>query len=175
MEKIIDLQKTEDKEKELSLRERLLSLEKEGKFVFHGSPDNIDTLEPRQPFISNIKSKIKEKHGEPCVVATPRADIAIFRAIVNPKNFPEKEYASSFSINKDDTLRLCATKQVLENIKDKRGFVYVLDKSLFKRFSGMEWRSKQTIKPNEVILVTAEDLFPNIQLIDKDFNPIKNE
>jgi hypothetical protein len=173
MRETVRLHKTENKENDLSPRERLLILEKEGKFVFHGSPDNIDTLEPRQPFIFDIKSKIKEKHGEPCVVATPRADIAIFRAIVNPKNFPEKEYASSFSINKDDTLRLCATKQVLENIKDKRGFVYVLDKSLFKKFSGMEWRSEQIIKPNGVILVTAEDLFPNIQLMDKDFNPIK--
>jgi len=175
MEKITDLSKTEKEEKNLSPREKLLSLEKEGKFVFHGSPDSIEILEPKQPLIFNKQSKAREKHGEPCVAATPYADIAIFRAVVNPRNFPEKGYASSFGVNKDNTARLCATKQVLENIKDKKGFVYVLDKSSFEKFSDMEWRSEQIIKPNEVILITADDLPSNIQLIDKDFNPIKNE
>jgi hypothetical protein len=175
MEKITDLLKTEKEEKNLSPREKLLSFEKEGKFVFHGSSDSIEILEPKQPLIFNKQSKAKEKHGEPCVAATPHADIAIFRAIVNPRNFSEKGYASSFGVNKNNTIRLCATKQVLENIKDKRGFVYVLDISLFKRFSGMEWRSNQAIKPNEVILVTADDLPRGIKLINKDFNPIKNK
>lgn len=165
--------KNENKERNLNARERLLFLEKEGKFLFHGSPDKIEVLEPRQPLIYNIHNKKKEKHGNLCVAATPCADIAIFRAIVNSKNFSKDDYASSFGVNKDDTIKLATTKPVLEKIKDKKGFVHVISRELFDKFSDMEWRSEKTIKPEEIVSVTAEDLPPNIQLIDKDFNPIK--
>lgn len=152
-------------EKISSARERLLSLENEGKFVFHGSAREIETLEPRQPYIGKGKD---EKHGDPCVATTPFADIAIFRAIINEDNFQQKTYASSFGYDSDKGIELCASRAVLDNLKDKKGFVYVLDKSLFKKFSGMEWRSEQAIKPGEVITVTVEDLSSDIKLIDKD-------
>ena len=167
------IDKLEFTEKESSLREKLLSLEEEGKFVFHGSSDVIKKLEPRQPYISNKETKKQEKHGEPCVAATSHADIAIFRAIVNNKNFSKITHASRFWINKNNLPQFATTKKVLENVKDKKGFVYVLDKSLFNQFSGMEWRINKDIEPIEVISVTNKDLPPNIQLIDKDFKPIK--
>lgn len=165
--------KNENKERVSNTREKLLSLEKEGKFVFHGSPDKIKELKPRQPLIYNIHNKKQEKHGNLCVAATPYVDIAIFRAIVNSKNFSKDDYASSFGINKNDTIRLATTKSVLEKIQDKKGFVHIISRELFDKFSGMEWRSEKTIKPEEIVSVTAEDLPPDIQLIDKDFNPIK--
>lgn len=173
MEKMPETLKEEYREGTLNLREKLISLEKEGKFVFHGSSEIINILEPRQPYIFNKKTKKREKHGELCVVATPYADIAIFRAIVNKKNFPESGYASSFKINKNGLPELAATEQILKNVVDKKGFVYVLDKSLFSRFSNMEWRTGKEIKPNEIILVIAKDLPSDIQLIDKDFNRIE--
>jgi len=170
MKETAGLQKTEKRENNLSPREKLLSFEKEGKFVFHGSARQIETLEPRQPCIGK-----DEKHGDPCVATTPFVDIAIFRAIINEDNFPQKTYSSSFGFDSDKGIELHASQIVLDNLKDKKGFVYALDKSLFKKFSGMEWRSEKTIKPNEVILVTADDLPSGIKLIDKDFNPAKNE
>lgn len=173
MEEIEKTSKIESKETVLSSRDKLLSLEKEGKFVFHGSPDEIETLEPRQPLIYNVQKKEKEKHGNPCVAATPYADIAIFRAIVNSKNFSHGGYASFLKVDKEGVMKLATTKQVLEEIEDKKGFVYVLDKSVFDKFSNMEWRSESPIKPEDVIVVTAEDLPPNIQPIDKNFNPSK--
>jgi len=153
---------SENRERGLSIRERLSSLEKEGKFVFHGSAREIEILEPRQPYIEK-----GEKHGNPCVATTPFADIAIFRAIVNEDNFSHKDYSSSFGFDSDKGIELCASQDILDDLGDKKGFVYVLDKSLFEKFSGMEWRSEGPVKPIEVIAVTAEDLSPNIQLIDK--------
>jgi len=153
---------SERKEKDPSVRERLLDLEKSGKFVFHGSAREIETLEPRQPYIER-----GEKHGNPCVATTPFVDIAIFRAIINEDNFAEKDYSSSFSFDSDKGIELNASQVVLNNLKDKKGFVYVLDKSLFEKFSGMEWRSEQSVKPVEVVEVTTEDLSDNIKLINK--------
>jgi hypothetical protein len=161
-------------EEKLSSREKLLAFEKENRFVFHGSPDEIKILEPRQPLVFNVQKKKREKHGEPCVAATPYADIAIFRAIINQKNYPTGDYVSFFKVSKEGLMEFGTTKQVLERIKEKKGFVYVLNKEAFKRFSNsnMEWRASEAIKPEDVFLVTAEDLPSNIQIVDKDFNPI---
>ncbi len=89
-------------------REKLLSLEKEGKYVFHGSPDIIKTLEPRQAYNQNKETGVMEKDGEPAVFATPYADVAIFRALINAKGI-SGESTSSFGIN-GEQLHFSATK-----------------------------------------------------------------
>jgi hypothetical protein len=139
--------------KEVSPREKLHALELEGKYVFHGSPGHISILEPKQAY------NFGKEHGEPSIVATPMADVAIFRAVINSKNFPEN-HASSFGVNEDGTLHFEASKDILENIKSKKGFVYVLSKAGFKSFEGspMEFRSTKETAPEEVIEVTADDL-----------------
>ena len=50
-------------------REELKMLEKTGKFVFHGSLDSIDILEPRQAYNSNKETGQKEADGVPAVFA----------------------------------------------------------------------------------------------------------
>ena len=109
-------------------RKKLLALQKKG-FLFHGSPFKIDKLGLRQPVNFNIKKNKYVKHGKPCVAATPFADIAIFRAIINKTNFPSKskDYAASFGI-KSKKLNLATTKKVLENLSNQCGYVYVFDK-----------------------------------------------
>ena len=72
MEKIL-------KEEKKSVRKKLLFLEKKGKFIFHGSATGLDYLEPQQVFNFDLQAKKNEKHSEPCVAATPFADIIIFR------------------------------------------------------------------------------------------------
>ena len=158
------------KEEKKSVREKLLSLEKEGKFVFHGSAAKLDYLEPQQAFNFDIQAKKNEKHGEPCVAATPFADIAIFRAIINKKNFPD-EFTSRFSFD-DGIVKFFATKEILDNLNDKKGKVYILDKHLFEKFSGMEFRSDKKVKPIQIVTVGAEDLPQNIVIIDNEFNEI---
>ena len=73
---------------------RLLALEKNGNFVFHGSPKDIVALEPRQAHNINKETKKMEKDGEPAVFATSYAEIAIFRSLVNKSNVKESNRSS---------------------------------------------------------------------------------
>ena len=145
-------------------RERLLFLEKEGKFVFHGSPDVIDILNPRQAENKNGETGEMEKDGEPAVFATPYADMAIFRALMDTKGVVGGS-ESTFGIDGQD-LYFSATKNLLDQANKKIGRVYVLDKEKFKNFEAMQCRSNESVTPVEVIEVTAEDLPENIKLIE---------
>lgn len=142
-------------------KEKLLNLEKEKKYVFHGSPFKLKQLNPNQGYNYNKELNKMVEDGEPAISASPYIDIAIFRAIINPHNFPFKGYESAFGIS-----RFRTTQKVLENLKNKKGNVYVLDKAQFYRFSNMEWRSSKKIKPIEIIQVFSNDLPENITAID---------
>lgn len=63
-------------------REYLLSLEKEGNFMFHGSPTRMDVIEPRQASGDDRETGQRENDGNPGVFATPFADVAIFHALM---------------------------------------------------------------------------------------------
>ncbi len=119
------------KENMENTKEKLLSLEKEGRFVFHGSAIKVDALEPRQPYNRNEKTGEMEKHGEPCVAATPFAEVAIFMAVVNQNNVGVN-FTSGFGMGKEGKIELRASKETLEKGKDKKGYVYVFEKCQFK-------------------------------------------
>ncbi len=144
-------------------REKLLLLEKEGKYVFHGSPDFIKTLDPHQAYNRSAETEKMEKDGEPAVFATPYADVAIFRALINIKDVVG-ESESNFGIN-GERLHFSTTKNLLDQAKKKIGKVYVLGKQKFKDFEGMQCRSEESIVPIEIIEVTVEDLPDDIQII----------
>ncbi|MFA5987201.1 MAG: hypothetical protein WC797_00935 [Candidatus Paceibacterota bacterium] len=143
-------------------REELAPLEKDGKYVFHGSPVLLDKLELRQPFTYCEETGKQEKHGEPSICATSFVDIAIFRAIVNKNNAPIKKYTSEFGNheNKKDKpgLYFKMTPETVKEIKNKVGYVYVFDRSFFKKFSNMEWRTNKEIVPLQSIQVSFDDL-----------------
>jgi len=161
----MDFEKPPTIEREGKNRERLLSLEKEGKYVFHGSPDTVEVLEPRQAYNRSKETGNMEKDGEPAVFATPYADVAIFRALINAKGI-SGESTSQFGID-EDKLHFSATKNLLEAARGKIGKVYVLDKQKFQDFEGMQCRSSETNEPIEVIEVTVDDLSQNIEMIEK--------
>jgi hypothetical protein len=143
-------------------RERLLELEKEGKFVFHGSPTIIDVLEPRQAYKYN-KNHERKEDGKPAVFASQYADVAIFRALTSGYNVGG-ESSSGFGID-DGKLHFSATQNLLDAAKGMVGHVYVLDKDNFSRFVGMQCRSFKKNIPVETIEVTIADLPPNIEII----------
>lgn len=161
----MDFEKPPTIEHEGKNRERLLSLEKEGKYVFHGSPDNIAVLEPQQAYNRSKETGNMEKDGEPAVFATQYADVAIFRALTDTRGV-SGESTSQFGID-GDKLHFSATKNILEAAKTKVGKVYVLDKQKFQDFEGMQCRSSEIIEPIKVIEVTFEDLPQNIETIEK--------
>ncbi|MDD3435201.1 MAG: hypothetical protein PHY76_01785 [Patescibacteria group bacterium] len=147
----------EKKEKISEAREKLLRLEKEGNFVFHGSLDVLEELSPRQAYNKN------KPDGEPAVFATPYADVAIFRALINTRYINENA-SNSFDLE-NDSLKFKASKNLLDHAKEITGKVYVLNKKDFVDFIGMECRSPQSVEPVEVVDVSFEDLPTGIELI----------
>jgi len=152
--------KSEKSEARILLHE----LEATKKYVFHGSP-NPDTqeLELRQPH--DFSTGKKEKHGEPCIAASPYADIAIFRAVMR------HDYTGFGSHGR--TLEFRATQKALDHAKNKTGYVYVLSRGdflpLHGNANGMEWRAKKSQRPIRIIRVSFDDLPENITLIHKPF------
>jgi len=149
----------------------LKSLEAIGEYLFHGSPDGeIKALEPRQGrHVPNKEKPTKTiADGSPAVSATPYADVAIFRAIINNKNIPFS-HSSSFAVRGDSLEFGVSTEDALEEaMKNKNGFVYVFDRKDFEPYDrdggatekSMEWRSYNTIKPVKVIEVSSQDIIP---------------
>lgn len=152
-------------------KEKLLQLEKENKYVFHGSPrGDIKSLEPRQgrhvPDWSSASETILD--GNPAVSATPYVELAIFRAIINEGNI-SIDHTSGFGIRSDGKAEFrISPKEALECVKDKKGFVYVFYKSNFEPYrrdgiappNAMEWRSYKEVKPIEIVEVGFDDLPP---------------
>lgn len=144
-------------------KERLLFLEKEGKVVFHGSPNAIDVLEPRQASGQNEESGEYENDGSPAVFATQFADVAIFSALIEKK---DKTLENSFGIDDENNLHFLASKKLIEQAKNIVGKVYVLDKQKFDNFRGLDCRSEEPVVPIEVIDVTVDDLPQNIEIVE---------
>ncbi len=148
----------------VSAKERLLAFEMDGSFLFHGSPFLVKELIPKQPTDFNKKTGKVEKDGNPCVAATPVAEIAIFRAITHRANFSGKGYASSFGTRPGGYLHFAVTRKLWKQLDGKIGYVYVLSRSGCLRFSPIELRFEQKVRPLEVIAVSAEDLPNNIKV-----------
>lgn len=156
----------------MSNREKLFELEASGNHVFHGSDNgNIETMEPRQGTHVVDTSNPEESSildGNPAVAATPHAELAIFRAIINGRNIPFP-HVTGFGTTKNGEKHFSISdEKILEAVKDKKGYVYVFDKKDFKPYDrnipenprpqSMEWRSDQPVKPLDVIEVTSDDL-----------------
>ncbi len=144
-------------------KETLIALEKEGLYVFHGSTELIQELEPRQAKIWDKNKKEMAEHGDPSVVATPFADVAIFRAVISNKiKSDDGEHYSAFGSDGEKPY-FETTPSVLKNAKDAVGYVYVFNKKDFARLSPMEWRSGKTLKPLRIFRVNFQDLPDNIK------------
>src|SRR3989344_4707378 len=140
-------------------KERLLLLEKEGRFVFHGSPiSNIEELEPRQAHTIPKGEKELVNDGNPAVAASPYVEIAIFRALI-------KIGRSAFGSDGEGNLYFEASQKALDAAKTRVAYIYVLAKEDFVPKSGapmmaMDWRSEKPAKPVEIIEIGYQDL-PN--------------
>lgn len=158
-------------------RERLQHLEETNEHVFHGSPKgDIEELEPRQsnhiPDLTKPDEFILD--GNPAVSATPYADLAIFRAIINGENMPFPHNSGFGTDEKGVKNYSVSSQEVLDHAKDKKGYVYVFDKKGFEPYDrdgrtegiekAMEWRSHEKVKPKEIIEVTSDHL-PNLENI----------
>ena len=132
----------------------------DGHFVFHGSDEDLNALEPRQAY--NWKSGEKVPDGEPAVFAADSIDVAIFMAI--RKGLQGK---SGFSKKEDETgYTFCMSKELasnLEKLPDKTGYVMVMPKDSFEKIGG-EYRSEIEVKPEFVVKVSKKDLPAKIDI-----------
>jgi len=149
---------------------KLSEYEESRRFVFHGSPSgDLKILEPRQgrhvPDLSKPDETILD--GNPAISATPYLDFAIFRALINKNNIPFN-FNSGFGFKDGKKEYRVSTKEVLDAIKDKRGYVYVFNKNEFVPYArngqprpeSMEWRSYKEVSPIEIVEVTFADMPP---------------
>lgn len=151
-------------------KQKLIDLEKTGLYVFHGSGENLDRLEPKQAY--NFVNGISEKDGEPAIFASSVAEYAIFMAIINKKNCPKGSHASVgiFTTNKSVTFKYKASQLALDQIDEQSaGWVYIFNKSDFveNRRGGIEYVRHTSLVPVEKIKVMTRDLPKPIELYEE--------
>ena len=145
--------------------DRLKTLEKENRWVFHGSPQKLEKIIPHQAYNHGNRGE-KILDGRPAVFASPFIDIAIFMAIINEENLPGG-FIGGYSFNSTNKeIRFSANRKTINELHQARGYVYVLDKTKFTRRSFVEFISLEEVTPKDVIIVTKKDLPKNILIKD---------
>lgn len=150
----------------MTQKQKLLELEKLDKYVFHGSGENLEKLEPRQAL--NYTTEIPEKDGRPAIFASQSVDYAIFMAIINKNNcLKGLRSGANTSSRKDGTYKITfsATKETLKQLTpESSGWVYVFDRVSFQKIKPTEFVSYNKVTPLEKIKVSMQDLPNNIKL-----------
>lgn len=125
-----------------TISQYLSRLEETGRYLFHGSPHDIDIIEPR---------KATDISGDPwrndtAVYANSNAALSIQRAILPPRDQIEGKWTvSSGTDPENSTIPLLV---ISDNIHLQSGVVYVLDRQGFERSAtGSQWKSKNSVKP----------------------------
>lgn len=141
-----------------------------GRYVFHGTGEDIDALEPQQAH--TYVEGVRQNDGPAAVFASSSADYAIFFAVMSRKNCPLGRKASVADFEfKDDTYRLHfrASAGTLSQIDDSSfGWVYVFDRTQFhlRQEGGIEYANRQPVKPLKKFKVTRKDLFGPIKTLE---------
>lgn len=148
-------------------KQKLLELEKEGKYLFHGSSTaDLKELKPHQAYTIPRGEKGMVKDGEPCIAATSYLNIAIFMSLMTKDR---SDFSSSANGSENAEIKFRASKKAIKAAKDHVGYVYVLSKGGFtprsKRTYNMEWRRKTSVKPLWMFEVSYEDLSKNVEII----------
>jgi len=143
-------------------KQRLLELEKTGKYFFHSSPDEIEKFETRQA--SNWVSGVKEKDGEPGVFASPSIDYAIAMSLLTTNldviTSAESKEAEKF------TIRFFVSQDTFKSLNpETKGYVYIFNKDDFPIKNGpSEFKSLVPVTFLEKSIVTKKDLPEYIEI-----------
>ena len=116
-------------------KDTLIALEKKGDFVFHGSLVLLSgELEPRQAKTLDKHTGSMINDGELAVVATPIAEVAIFRAVINNSLRVGGSHWSSFGWDKDGdgtSVEYKTTKEIFDSPRNQRGMFMFFEKKIF--------------------------------------------
>ncbi|MFA5934760.1 MAG: hypothetical protein WC827_02660 [Candidatus Paceibacterota bacterium] len=142
-------------------KEEILELETQGDFLFHGSSEKLDFLEPRQAY--TLKDNQKVEDGKPAVFASIYSDIAIFMALINKENIKATfKSGYGFSNNKQE-FRL--TKEVKDKLTNLKGYLYVFNKSEFQQKNHAEYVSFRIVRPIKILEINESFLPKDINFI----------
>lgn len=151
-------------------KETLEQLSKTGEFVFHGSPQKLEKLEPRQQTSFNQKTRVTEPDGKPAVCAALNYEIAIFRALTSShiaEQLGVKDYYTEFDMSDGKPyFRGNPQSIAIARRPDARGYVHVFRKKDFQPHNDLESRAYQEVKPIYTIEVKSSDLPENIESVD---------
>lgn len=145
----------------MTTKEEILELEKQGDFVFHGSPEKLESLEPRQAY--TFKGDLKIEDGKPAVFASIYSDIAIFMALINGKNIKSTFRSGYGSLNGKIEFRL--SKETKDKLINLKGYLYVFDKKDFTEKNHAEFISYKTVKPIKILEIDETFLPKDINYI----------
>lgn len=135
----------------LELRE----MEKEGKYLFHGSSELLDSaLTPHQAY--TVVNGARVPDGAPAVFASPSLDCAIFMGVVCSANCP-LGLNSGYGIH-DGVLEFRASKRTVEQLDpESSACVYIFDRSNFTEKNAVNWCAQQEVHPIAVAPVSWKD------------------
>ncbi|MBI5133808.1 MAG: hypothetical protein HZA81_00230 [Candidatus Taylorbacteria bacterium] len=147
-------------------RIELYRLERDGGFVFHGSGEDLDVLDPRQAH--NVKDGKSVDDGPPAVFAAKAADYAVFMAVFSKRNCPLGRHTriASWSFRDGDyRLVFQASPNTLSQIDERSyGWVYIFPKEGFyqREPGGLEYTNRKAVKPIKKIRVERADILGKI-------------
>lgn len=145
----------------MTTKEEILELEKQGDFVFHGSPDKLNFLEPIQAY--TWKNDVKTEDGEPAVFASIYSDIAIFMALINIQNI-KATFRSGYGFE-NNKLIFRFSKEVKNKLINLKGYLYIFNKSDFQQKNQAEYISSKTVKPIKILQINETFLPKDINYI----------
>ncbi len=140
----------------------LLCLEESAGYLFHGTKTPaIEEFEPRQAYNAG------QPHGADAIFATPRADIAIFAAVVKGRG-----KSTAWEVSTDDhalvtRFRFFASADALERASqaENEGWAYVFQRRDFSPLShrDQEWIRYEPIAPVAAVRVGYADLLEPVE------------
>jgi hypothetical protein len=142
--------------KESEALSHLRELQSTGLYLFHGSAEPIDMLEPRQAYSHGVAD------GEPAICAASDLDTAIFMALNSSARkalLSEGKSCQSGYNNNGDSFYFYATPNLIALIQNGvEGNIHVISKEGFRKYHGeREMRSTSPVQPIDVVAVQSSD------------------
>lgn len=153
-----------NKLEQISSKERLQELEATGNFLFHGSPFQVATFEPRQAYTDDDDGQ-PTPDGEPAVFASAEIETPIYRSIFHESSFGglEGSYEIGFSNSDDGSHYIHANEAAVEVCKENTGYVYVFKRDDFALRGNSEWVATKEVQPVAVFYSSFDDIGLPIQ------------
>lgn len=148
----------------MKIRDSLNNLIKKG-YLLHGSRFKFSEAKP------NKRDGLKEGGKLKAVYATDIADLAMFKAILDPAKVglaSEKRISvHNWRFTKNDDIEFWVSKNYVDKNAFSRGYVYAFKGKIFKKLHKLphEFYSKDELAPDKIFEVDPADFFEFNQII----------